>query len=151
MLNRFFSYRKCSYLLVFLLVGPLLILGQTEQDIKRELEKRGINSLEEVQAELRKRGMSEADARRQARLYGINYDEYVQKYLLNKTDSVKTLNSIQRIGTDSIDYTQEINDRNAEFAPVVNVSDNVEEPESLAYFGYDIFSNNPYADQQSLI
>ena len=67
-----------------LLAAPSLLYAQSEQQIKQELEKRGIDTYEEVQAELRKRGMSEADARRQARLYGINYDEYLNKYILSK-------------------------------------------------------------------
>ena len=114
--------------------------AQTEAQIKSELEKRGIDTYEEVQAELRKRGMSEADARRQARLYGIDYDEYLSKYILSKQSSTEVnSNAISKVDIDTVDYLIETS----------NVQDQI--ATGLPYFGYETFNNNPFANQQALV
>ena len=37
--------------------------------------------MSDVNAELAKRGMSEADARKMAKVYGVDYDEYLNRYI----------------------------------------------------------------------
>ncbi|KYG78004.1 hypothetical protein AWW68_04350 [Roseivirga spongicola] len=122
--------------------------AQSEQQIKQELEKRGIDTYEEVQAELRKRGMSEADARRQARLYGINYDEYLNKYILSKESENSQPEAITTIELDTVDYTTEISDRSDQ---IVEQNPTEQKSDGLPYFGYDVFNTNPYASQQGLV
>lgn len=135
------------YGLAFLVLSEVSV-AQTEQQIKQELDKRGIDTYEEIQAELRKRGMSEADARRQARLYGINYDEYLGKYILKKEAQNAQPEAITSIGLDTVDYTTEINDRTDQ----IEIQDPIEQdPQGLPYFGYDVFNSNPYANQQGLV
>ncbi len=128
-----------------------MIIGQTEQQVNRELEKRGIDTIEEVQAELRKRGLSEADARRQAKLYGLDYDQYLQKYILNKETPSTEVDPITKITSDTVDYTTEIRDQNNQIAPTVEISDKPDANDELKYFGYDVFNNNPFANQQALV
>ncbi|OEK02717.1 hypothetical protein BFP97_14810 [Roseivirga sp. 4D4] len=127
------------------------MIAQTEQQVNRELEKRGIDTIEEVQAELRKRGLSEEDARRQAKLYGLDYDQYLQKYILNKETSTNEVNPVTKITPDLVDYTTEIKDQNNQVAPTVEVSEKPDDNDGLKYFGYDVFNNNPYANQQALV
>ena len=67
--------------LSFLICFSLILSAQTETQIANEINKLGISSISDVNAELAKRGMSEADARKMAKLYGINYDEYIEKYI----------------------------------------------------------------------
>ncbi len=138
-------------LFTFLLVLSCSAIGQTEQQIKRELERRGIDTIEEIQSELRKRGMTEEDARRQAKLYGLNYDQYLEKYVLNKKGSTNALEPVQKITLDTIDYTSELKDRERKSAPIIEVSKQTDSENGLTYFGYDIFNNNPFANQQALI
>ena len=108
--------------LLVLALRPALLTAQSEADVKRELDKRGINTLEEIQSELRKRGMTEADARRQARLYGLDYDEYISKYVTNQKASTSISGeSIQSISIDTVDYTTEIVDNASQQAPVIEV------------------------------
>ncbi len=124
-------------------------MGQTEEQISRELDKRGITTLEQIQAELRKRGMTEADARRQARLYGLDYDEYIRRYITNQQDTtIIRPQSLQSISIDSTRYTLEVPNPTPEVIPTVNTP---AANDVLPYFGYDIFNNNPFADQKSLI
>ena len=132
-----------------MLFHSVLLIGQTEQQVKSELDKRGITTLNQIRSELRKRGMTEDDARRQARLYGLNYDEYINKYITNQKPSTNLNNeSIQSISIDTVDYTTEIVNNVSQVAPTTEVD--ADNP-SLKYFGYDIFNNNPYANQQALI
>ena len=68
-------------LLSFLVCFSLILCAQTETQIANEINKLGISSMSDVNAELAKRGMSEADARKMAKVYGIDYDEYIEKYI----------------------------------------------------------------------
>ncbi|PWL30733.1 SLBB domain-containing protein [uncultured Roseivirga sp.] len=131
-----------------LLAAPSLLYAQSEQQIKQELEKRGIDTYEEVQAELKKRGMSEADARRQARLYGINYDQYLNKYILSKESENSQPEAITTIQLDTVDYTTEISDKSEQ---IVEQNSTEQKSDGLPYFGYDVFNANPYASQQGLV
>lgn len=140
-----------SVFLAVLLSLPLTSYGQSEQQVKRELESRGIDTLEEIQAELRKRGMSEADARRQAKLYGLDYDQYLQKYVLNKEASSTELDPIEKIVLDTVGYTTEIKEQNNQVARTIDVTKKPDDSDGLKYFGYDVFNNNPYANQQALV
>ena len=69
--------------LYFLVCFPLILCAQTETQIANEINKLGISSMSDVNSELAKRGMSEADARKTAKVYGIDYDEYINKYISN--------------------------------------------------------------------
>ncbi len=144
-ITRTISPVTCSLLL--LLVITLNGYSQSEQQVKQELEKRGINTQEEILSELRKRGMSEDDARRQARLYGIDYDEYIRKYI-SKNEETTTPESIQRIERDTVDYNSERQDNNSQKAEVIQLD---KKKEGLDYFGYNIFNNNPFANEQALV
>ena len=67
--------------LSFLVCFSLILCAQTETQIANEIKKLGINSMSDVDAELAKRGMSEADARKMAKVYGIDYDNILRKYI----------------------------------------------------------------------
>tara|TARA_R110001592_G_scaffold239714_1_gene499688 strand:+ start:236 stop:2869 length:2634 start_codon:yes stop_codon:yes gene_type:complete len=122
--------------------------SQSEQQVKQELEKRGINTKEEILSELRKRGMSEDDARRQARLYGLDYDEYIKKYISTKEEGAPKFESIQNIGRDTLDYNSERQDNNSQKAETIQIE---KKEEGLPYFGYNIFNNNPFANEHALV
>lgn len=143
--------RKAFFILSGLFFISLLSVAQSEAEVKRELESRGIDTLEEIQAELSKRGMSEADARRQAKLYGLDYDQYLQKYVLNKEATNSSVEPIKKITLDTVDYTAEIQDDKSQIAPTVDVSQKPDDSDGLKYFGYDIFQNNPFSNQQALV
>ena len=67
----------------FFFCFSLILNAQTEAQIADELENLGIKSMFDVNTELARRGMSEAEARKMARVYGIDYDMYLEKYILN--------------------------------------------------------------------
>lgn len=99
----------------------------------------------DVNTELAKRGLTEAEARKMAKLYGLDYDQYISKYISTDNDaySVSELNEIDSV-TSKLSYTtisSEIKDTIVE----ANTST------ALPYFGYDIFENNPFANKDYLI
>lgn len=144
-------FKKGVLLLTVFLFSTSIIFAQSEQDVKRELESRGIDTLDEIQAELRNRGMSEADARRQAKLYGLDYDQYVSKYVVNKEGTNSSIEPIKKITLDTVDYITEINDDRSQMAPTLDVTKRPDDSDGLTYFGYDIFQNNPFSNQQALV
>uniref|UniRef100_UPI004048B944 SLBB domain-containing protein n=1 Tax=Roseivirga sp. TaxID=1964215 RepID=UPI004048B944 len=143
-----FNNRAILLLSVFLTVFVSISLAQSEQEVKKELDKRGITTKDQILLELRKRGMSEDDARRQARLYGLDYDEYIAKYISNKADTISVPQSIQKIEFDTVGFAIETaSDKARKKMPdtVKTVSD------ELPYYGYSIFENNPFANEQALV
>jgi len=140
---------KYFVLCLVLAIASTSLLAQTEQQVKTELDKRGISTLEQIQAELSKRGMSEDDARRQAKIYGLDYDDYISKYITKQ--EISTTGSpaaIQSIAIDTVDYDAELVDNNAQVAPVIEIDT---KGDGLPYFGYGIFNNNPFADREGLV
>ena len=64
------------------------VYSQTESQITKELNRRGINTLSENNDALRTQGMTEAEARKMARVYGINYDDYISDYILKRVNLI---------------------------------------------------------------
>lgn len=135
-------------ILILLLLVPLNLFAQSEAQIKSELDKRNISSYADVQKELSRRGMTEADARRQASLYGIDYDDYLAKYITKSNGASEggdsLFKAVEPVSVQPVDYAIEAQDPvNKSAAPIV-----VEEPKSgLPYFGYSTFNSNPFSNE----
>ena len=69
--------------IAFIICFSSILNAQTEAQIANELNNLGINSMFDVNTELARRGMSEAEARKMARVYGLDYDMYLEKYILS--------------------------------------------------------------------
>ena len=72
---------------------PCVSNSQSLEDVNKQATSMGVTTQSDVLKELDKRGMTEADARRMAAVYGLDYDEYIAKYITNKI-SVSNNNSI---------------------------------------------------------
>ena len=95
---------KLLYLLVCLSIN---LCAQTEAQIAEELKNLGIKDMFDVNTELARRGMSEAEARKMARVYGIDYDMYLEKYILNLEDNNEN-NEVTYVDSSTVsklDYT----------------------------------------------
>ena len=136
--------------LSFLVCFSIILCAQTETQIANQINKLGISSMSDVNAELAKRGMSEADARKMAKVYGIDYDEYIEKYITadvnaeaNRLSNNKSA-YFDSLTVSELDYTivgEETND---------SILDS-DSTNTLPYFGYEIFNNNPFANKDYLI
>ena len=115
-------------------------MSQNIDDIANKASSMGINSEEKIIEELRKRGMTVEDAKRMALIQGIDYDEYISKFIVNDdaTTSLPVVSEIV-IQNDTIQNT----------LPVIPIK--LDETDSTSYFGYDIFLNNPFANKDYLV
>lgn len=122
---------------------------QTEQQIVNKLQQQGITSREEVLNELHKRGMTEDDARRLAKQYGMNYDQFISTYILGGKSLMPELTSLP---PDTMVVKQNV------VTPVQTMNNNIQKQVSekvdstlklvravSPYFGYNIFKNIPQA------
>ena len=117
------------------------IYSQSASDIANQAQNLGISSEEDVLRELQRRGMTVQDAERMALIYGIDYNEYISQYITgNDVAASATLPVVSELVIQG-DSIQEI------------LEDSIQEDivESLNYFGYDIFLNNPFANKEYLV
>ena len=115
--------------------------SQSASDIANQATNLGISSEEDVLRELQRRGMTVQDAERMALIYGIDYNEYISQFITgNDIASSATLPVVSELIIQG-DSIQEI------------LEDSIQEDiiESLNYFGYDIFLNNPFANKEYLL
>ena len=115
--------------------------SQSASDIATQAQNLGISSEEDVLRELQRRGMTVQDAERMALIYGIDYNEYISQYITGKNVAASaTLPVVSELVIQG-DSIQEI------------LEDSIQEDlvESLNYFGYDIFLNNPFANKEYLV
>ena len=85
--------------------------------------------------------MTIQDAQRMALIYGIDYNEYISQYITGTEVSTNiNLPVVSELIVQN-DSVQEI------------LEDSLQEDiiESLNYFGYDIFLNNPFANKEYLV
>ena len=101
----------------------------------------GITSEEDILKELQKKGMTVEDARKMALIQGIDYDEYISKFIVKGDASATTLPTVSEIvfQTDTSQNTLDL------------TLPGIEETLPLNYFGYDIFLNNPFANKDYLV
>ena len=144
--NSLATFNLKKTLLLLFMGSSLFAFSQTEELLTREVKKLNIETISDVQSALAEKGMTENEAREMAKLYGINYDDYISKYILDTSSSIKTQETPK---TDIRNTVSEINyklDTTAkEAAPVIVKSSDKE------YFGYEIFENNPFANKDYLI
>jgi len=131
-----------NFIVLLLILFPYLSYSQSLEDVNKQATSMGVNSQSDILKELAKRGMSEADARRMATVYGLDYDEYISSYITNKS-STTTSTSMSVFPTAS--ELTILSDTST-----IEEIEEIEEEESI-YFGYDIFLNNPFANKEYLV
>lgn len=137
-----------KFLLYLVVFFSVFAEAQTEAQLTREINRRGINTMSEVNAALAAQGMTEVEARKMAKVYGINYDDYIAKHILgakaapNTAPAVGDENAITETTT-TISYSGD-----AAVAATPTVKAPKVDPK---YFGYEIFQNNPFANKDYLI
>ena len=129
------------FIFVLLLLISSQIFSQTAEQVASQAASMGITSEEDIIKELQKRGMTVEDARRMALIQGVDYDEYISKFIVKDDASVTTLPTVSEIvfQTDTSQNTLDL------------TLPGIEETLPLNYFGYDIFLNNPFANKDYLV
>ena len=143
--------------LVFLLFSILTILSaQTEQQINQKLKQEGITTTKDVAEELKKRNMTEDDARRLAKQYGMDYDSFIATYILGSstipiTPTVTNLTNAPDSSTKNVTNII-VSPGDQTSAPVEEIKvDRSPAPTEggLEYFGYNLFKNIPASFEPS--
>lgn len=143
--------RACILLLLFF-ISYDIILSQSSDKIIQELKSRNIKTREDLLKEFEKQNISEDQARQYASLYGVNYDEFVNKYL-NQSTQASFFESISELGNkpsqslvpDTLKKTETRIDTVKNETPVLISETIATDSRGLKYFGYDIFQKIPSA------
>lgn len=142
---------------VFIVISLFQIktLSQTEQQVYKKLQEQGITTKKDVAEELKKRNMTEDDARKLAKQYGMDYDAFINSYILGGKDlnipqantgapttDVKTTPTAIVTDTNPVQETVVKEENKSETKVEVQAKST---SENLQYFGYDVFQNNAKA------
>ncbi|MBN2570807.1 MAG: SLBB domain-containing protein [Ignavibacteriales bacterium] len=148
--------KKILIILVSFIFLTNISIGQIEKKISQELKSKQIYTEEEIEAELTKMNMTVDDARKYAKQYGIDYDEFISDYVMkNKTKSTEIITKTENnqpivkveIDTDTNRQVMIQQDKNIEELK----KDLIEKESNLPYFGYDIFLSVPQSFEPSAI
>ncbi len=148
-----------NILLAFLIFDLLTsIPAQTTQQIQRELRKEGITTMKDVHEELTKRNMTEDDARRLAKQYGMDYDSFIATYILGGSTIPEppTLTNITNAPDSSTKNITNViissGEQNQTPIEEINVDRSPVPTEGgLEFFGYNLFKNIPSSFEPSEI
>jgi protein involved in polysaccharide export with SLBB domain len=145
---------KIIGLLIFLFFASIVSFAQIEQEAAQKLHQEGINSYTDVQAELKKRNMTEDEAREMAKQYGMDYDTFIKEYITGGKDlSIPTTAQPQTVKkqTDTINVKEE---KAAEIIKPVEKKveqkiekavDQTQGKDAIEFFGYKMFKDIPAA------
>lgn len=146
------NYKLICLCILILLITPSDIFPQSEQ-ILNKLQQEGISTKKDVLEELRKRNMTEDDARRLASQYGMDYDSFIATYITGDTG----LTTPPPVNVMPVDTPK--NETNVVIIPVEPKVESKNEiivdrspvpgEGGLEYFGYNIFKNIPSSFEPS--
>lgn len=143
-----------TFIFLFLSFYLQTYFSQTEQQVQKKLQQEGIYSKEDILKELKKKNMSEDDARIMAAQYGMDYDTFISTHIMGdkqlkietQQDTIETVESTQQ--PDILDqpiYLSE--DLLSPKKPVTPLPTE----HGLEYFGYKLFQEIPRAFEPTLI
>ncbi|NWF89174.1 MAG: SLBB domain-containing protein [Ignavibacteriaceae bacterium] len=136
--------KKLSIVLFLISIFTLQLYSQKEEMIKKRLEDEGIKDAADVQKVLKEKHMTESDARALAKQYGVDYDKFIQMYLMGGREiQTQPPQQEQFIEEPLVEETEK---------PLIEqqVIDSVsttrtKDKEELEYFGYSLFEKIPTA------
>ena len=131
---------------------------QTEMQIKKRLEQQGIQSQADIQKALKDKNMTEDDARKLAKQYGVNYDQFIQMYIMGGRDILLPQTPMQLppeeiVTQPPIDITaqQPGKDTTEQEIEELKISTKLKEKKGLEYFGYSLFEKIPAAFEPAAV
>jgi len=148
--------------LLFILSLLILIVSQsypqTEMQIKKRLEQQGIQSQADIQKALKDKNMTEDDARKLAKQYGVNYDQFIQMYIMGGRDILLPQTPMQlppeeMVTQPPVDITaqQPGKDTTEQEIEELKISTKLKEKKGLEYFGYSLFEKIPAAFEPAAV
>lgn len=130
-------------------------IAQTEEQIKKQLEIQGIRTETDIQKALQARNLTEDDARRLAKQYGLDYDQFLKLYVLSEREILGTQPNIKTFFPDT---TSEESSLTIEEELLSNIASQKTKPAQEeydtsreAYFGYKLFEDIPAAFEPAAV
>lgn len=150
--------KKLSFILFLLILTASQSYPQTEMQIKKKLEQEGIQSQADIQKALKDKNMTEDDARALAKQYGVNYDQFIQMYIMGgrevlmpptqkqlpaeeTAEQLPVNTTVQQPGKDTT--VQKIEEQMLTTAQ--------KEKKGFEYFGYNLFEKIPSAFEPAAV
>lgn len=153
------TYTKNSILFIILLGVLNISYTQTEQQIKERLKNEGITTSKDIQDELKKRNLTEDDAKRLAKQYGLDYDTFINTYIIGSnekplTPQVTNITSVPDSSVKNITNVIVTSQPQQTKPPIEEINVDRTPPPTeggLEFFGYNLFKNIPTAFEPSEI
>ena len=144
---------KKKFVIVLLTCFAITSFAQSPEQIKRKLEQEGIKSKSDVEKALEEKNMTEDDARALARMYGLNYDQFMQMYIMGQRDALVNKPIIKfpepdTTEVDSIFLEKPKKKIEAEEELIPHMGNKKNENE---YFGYGLFEKIPTAFEPAAV
>ena len=150
--------KKLLFILSLLILTVSQSYPQTEMQIKKRLEQQGIQSQADIQKALKDKNMTEDDARKLAKQYGVNYDQFIQMYIMGERDILLPQTPMQlppeeMVTQPPVDITaqQPGKDTTEQEVEELKISTKLKEKKGLEYFGYSLFEKIPAAFEPAAV
>lgn len=127
--------------------------AQTEEQVKKRLELEGIKTQADIQMALQQRNLTEDDARKLAKQYGLNYDQFIQLYVFGEREALATQPKIPIFPLDTTNYQSEFSyiRNDTSFEQNVKTLKTNSESKEENYFGYKLFEDIPAAFEPAAV
>ncbi|MBN1638236.1 MAG: SLBB domain-containing protein [Ignavibacteriales bacterium] len=131
--------------------------GQIDQKVTQQLKSKQLYTETEIEDELRKMNMTVDDARKYAKQYGIDYDQFIVDYVMkNKKKSTEVITNVTEDNQPSVRIEIPIDtSKSNKITEVENLEklkkELIDDISNLPYFGYNIFLSVPQAFEPSAI
>jgi hypothetical protein len=142
--------KKLSFFIFIIGIAAVQIYPQTQEQIKRRLEQEGIKSEADIQKALKDKNMTEDDARTLAKQYGVNYDQFIQMYIMGGREILLPQTSTQLPPIETTIYEHEVVKAESETDDSTMIT-HLKEKKALEYFGYSLFEKIPTAFEPSAV
>ena len=144
-----------TILFIFLSILNVQNIAQTEEQIKRQLEIQGIRTETDIQKALQSRNLTEDDARRLAKQYGLDYDQFLKLYILGEREILGTQPNIKTFFPDTTSEESALTNEEELLSDVVSQKTKPAQEEYDAsredYFGYKLFEDIPAAFEPAAV
>ena len=142
--------KKLMFLIFIMVIAAVQTYPQTEQQIKQRLEQEGIKTQADIQKALKEKNMTEDDARILAKQYGVNYDQFIQMYIMGGREILLPQTSTQ-LPPEEITAEQPELVTSEQKDEELNLNIQPKEKKELEYFGYSLFEKIPTAFEPSAV
>ena len=142
--------KKLAFLIFILGMAAGQIYPQTEQQIKQRLEQEGIKTQADIQKALKEKNMTEDDARTLAKQYGVNYDQFIQMYIMGGREILLPQTSTQLPPEEVTAQQPELVTAEQKVEELTIIAQ-PKEKKGLEYFGYNLFEKIPTAFEPSAV